>query len=127
MYEHLLPHHAGAVRRNLFCKWRRRRAGVGQVLIAVPGASDASVNDLSFAERPVLVLAHIRHRRDISVVLEPGDPLASARHNAGALLRNLLDATNGDVSVRFRSARRVLPSLHDRTHTCSAATTVSPT
>jgi hypothetical protein len=113
MYEHLVPHHTGTVSRNLFCKWGRRGAGAGQVLVAVPRASDASVNNLSFSKRPVLVLTHIRYCGDISVVFKYSDPLSSARHHAGAFLRDVLDGANGDISIRLRGTRGVLSPLND--------------
>src|SRR5437868_4217771 len=107
MYEHLVPNHTRAVRGNPFRKGRRRRAGLGQVLISVPWTSDASIDNLSFSKRPVLVLADIRYCRDVSVVLEYGDALASARDDARAVLRNLPDGANGDVAFGFRGARRI--------------------
>src|SRR5947209_1090378 len=116
MYENLVPNHTRAVRGNLFCKGRRRRAGIRQVLIAVPWTSDASIDNLSFSKRPVLVLTDVRYCRDVSVVFEYGDALASARYDARAVLRNVLDGANGDVAVRFRRTRCIFPMLHDSTH-----------
>jgi hypothetical protein len=115
MYKYLAPHHTRAVRRNLLCKWRRRRTGIGQVLVAMPWASDASVNDLSFAERPVLVLTHIRHCEIFPSYLNTATR-SLRRHYADAFLRNLLDAANVDVSVRSRRARGGFPALDHSTH-----------
>src|SRR5215470_11077876 len=82
----------------------------------MPRTGNTSVNNLSFPERPVLVLTDIGDRGDLSVVPEDGDPLSVARHDTSTLLGNLLDATNSDVSVGFRISRHIIPPLHDSTH-----------
>src|SRR6185312_12833111 len=60
----------------------RRRAAVGQpVLIAVPGAGHAAVDDAAFADRPVLVGAQIAERADLNAAAEHRDALAARRRN----------------------------------------------
>src|SRR6516165_7675095 len=75
MHVHLGPDHERAVRRDFFSERRRRRTGIGQVLVTMPRTSDAPVDYLSFAERPVLMLTNIGNRGDLSVVAEDGDSL----------------------------------------------------
>src|SRR5436189_3056509 len=107
MEEDLVADHARAEGRNLFGKWRRRRAGLGQVLITMPRTSDAAVDDLALAERPVLMTADVRHRGNAPIVFEDGDPLASARHDTRALLRDAFDVADGDVFVLANGRRAV--------------------
>src|SRR5215467_5918012 len=45
--------------RDLFREWRRRCPSVGQILIAMPWAGHAAVNDLPLSERAVLVTADV--------------------------------------------------------------------
>src|SRR5262245_58287180 len=49
-----------AERRHFLSERRWRGAGIRQVLIAMPRASDASIDNLAFAEGPILMLADIR-------------------------------------------------------------------
>src|SRR5216684_9326958 len=74
--------------RNLLRKRRRRTSRFRQILITVPGASHASVDDLAFSQRTILVAAHIRNRGDLSVKFEDGDTLAAHGDNRRAFLRN---------------------------------------
>src|SRR5262245_15270585 len=82
----------------------------------MPGTGDTSLNNFSFPERPVLVLAYIGDCGNLSVVPEDGDSLPSARHYTRTLLCNLLDCTNRNVSAGLRTARQVVPPLHSSTH-----------
>ena len=75
---------AGAVGFDLLRKRRRGGAGFGEVLIAVPGAGDAAVDDLALAERAVLMAAEVGDGGDLAVVAEDGDAFAAERHDAGA-------------------------------------------
>src|SRR5262245_23591360 len=63
---------------DLLGKRRRGTAVVRTVLPAVPGAGDATVDDLPFTERAALVRTGVRDGADGSLVLEDGDPFASA-------------------------------------------------
>src|SRR5262245_28909856 len=47
---------------------RWRLAVLGPVLPAVPGAGDTTIDVFAFAQRPALVGADIRHRRDAATV-----------------------------------------------------------
>src|SRR4051812_7390251 len=69
---------------------RRRRAAVRQpVLIAVPRAGDAAVDDAPLAERTVLMGAQICDGADLVAVPEDRDAFAARRgDNAGALVGN---------------------------------------
>src|SRR5207237_5190867 len=67
---------------------RRRRAAVGEpVLVAMPRAGHAAVDDAAFAERTVLMGAEVGQRADLLAVAEHGDALAvRRRHDARALV-----------------------------------------
>src|SRR3954452_9501953 len=82
MEKDLVSDHPRAECRNLFGKWRWSGAGVGQVLITMPRARNAAVDNLALAERAVLVAANVRHGGNLPVVFEDGDTLASARDDA---------------------------------------------
>jgi hypothetical protein len=77
---------------------RRRRPAVGQpVLIAVPGAGDAAVDDAAFAQWAVLMRAGIAQRADLVAVAEHGDPLAAGRkHDACGAVRNVARRSDHD-------------------------------
>src|SRR5262245_53337655 len=65
---------------------RRRRAAVLQpVLVAVPRAGHAAVDDAPFADRPILVGAKIGERPDLRAVAEDRDALRR-RDDAGTLV-----------------------------------------
>ena len=57
MDKDLIPGNQRAERGDLFGKWRRRGARVGEVLISVPWAGNAAVYDLAFSQGTILVLA----------------------------------------------------------------------
>src|SRR5712691_12954262 len=67
---------------------RRRGAAVLEpVLIAVPRAGDAAVDDAAFAERAVLVGAQVGQRADARAVAKDRDALAARRrHDARGLV-----------------------------------------
>src|SRR5262249_51530101 len=69
---------------------RRRRAAAPQpVLVAVPRAGHAAVDDAPLPDRPILVGAKIGKRRDLCPVAEDGNAFAVGRRNdASALVRN---------------------------------------
>src|SRR5215467_3731272 len=64
---------AHAVGDELFGERRRRAAVLQPVLVAVPGAGHAAVDDTPFADRPMLVGAKIRKRPDLRAVAEDCD------------------------------------------------------
>src|SRR6266700_1806782 len=74
--------HTAVEGRHLLDEWWRRSAGVRLVLIAVPRASDAAKDKLSFAKRAILVLADVRNGRDLSLVLENRHALAGEADDA---------------------------------------------
>src|SRR5207245_11741344 len=75
-------------RRDFLRKWRWRSSCLRQVLIAMPRASHASIDNLALPQWTVLVAAYVRNRRDLAVKLEYGDAFAAHGDNCGALLRN---------------------------------------
>src|SRR5439155_23037632 len=98
--------------RNLLRKRRRRTSRFRQILITVPGASHASVDDLAFSQRTILVAAHIRNRRDLSVKFEDGDTLAAYGDNCGALLRNAFHRAGVNISFpRWIQFSQINPAL----------------
>src|ERR1043166_8676932 len=80
---------AHAIGDELLRERRRRTAVLQSVLVAVPGAGHATVDDAALAERPVLVGAEIRERADLAAVAEHRNAFAAARRDdAGAPVRD---------------------------------------
>src|ERR1700745_2900454 len=80
---------AHAVGDELFGARRWRPAVLQPVLVAVPGAGHAAVDDAPFADRPILVGAKIRERPDLRSVAEHRDAFAIRRRDdADALVWN---------------------------------------
>src|SRR6266446_1369605 len=78
---------AHAVGDELFGERRRRAAVLQPVLVAVPGAGHAAVDDAPFADPPILVGAKIRERPDLRAIAEDCDAFAIRRRDdAGALV-----------------------------------------
>src|ERR1051325_2572001 len=89
-----------AVGREAFGERRRRAAIAEPVLVAVPRAGDAAVDDAAFAERSVLVGAEIGQRADLVAVAEHCDPLAARGHdNAGRAVGNVARRADHDPAV----------------------------
>ena len=59
MDKHLIPDYEGPERWDLFGEGRRRCPRIGQILVAVPRARNASIDDLAFSKGSILVLANI--------------------------------------------------------------------
>ena len=112
MDKNLIPDYECSEGRNLLRERRWRRSGLGQILIAMPGAGDATVNNLAFPEWPVLVLADVRDGGYAAIVFEDGDALASARDDTSALLRNAVEIAHGDISIGGRGAFLVASPFH---------------
>ena len=68
MNENASCHHAHIKRWHFLGKGRRRRTRIGEVLVPMPWAHDASVDDAAFAERAILMLTDVRNRGDLTVV-----------------------------------------------------------
>src|SRR5690349_10994894 len=111
VYIYLFAYHQRPEGRDLLREWRRRRAGFGVVLVSMPGAGNASVDDLALAQRSVLVLADVRNGGNPAVVLEDGDPLAPTGKHGRAFLRNGGRRADRDKSIRFRTPRPVQSPL----------------
>src|SRR5262245_34738083 len=88
-----------AERRDLLRERRRRDPGVGEVLVAVPGAGHAAVEHATLAERPALMPAHARQRGELPVPAEDGDALPRDARGPGAALGNLLHGTESHPIV----------------------------
>src|SRR6266516_595110 len=108
---------------------RRRRAAVLQpVLVAVPRAGHAAVDDAPLADRPILVGAKIGKRPDLRPVAEHRDAFAVRRRdNAGALVRNRERRPDREPALAAPSAgavaRALAPAGHEmeRRHAGKAA------
>jgi hypothetical protein len=91
----VLDHHA--IRRNALVERRRRLAILRPILPAVPGASDAAVNDLALAKRSALMGADVRHGGDSTVVTKDGDPFLLGRaDNLGTVVGDFVDVASVD-------------------------------
>jgi len=82
--------------RDLFNKWRRRSAGIWTILVAVPRAGDAAVENFAFSKGAILMLANVGDSRDFSVVFENGDTFAAEANDFSAVFRDFVDGTNVD-------------------------------
>src|SRR5882757_3809510 len=89
-------------------EWRRRRARIRQVLVAVPRAGHTSVDDTTFPKRAILVTANIGKCRDLPVVTKDGDALVREGDDLRAFFRNVVHSANLHEAVRFRSTKIVI-------------------
>lgn len=64
---------------ELLGEGRRACASFGKILIAVPRAGDAAVDDCAFADGAALVRAHVGDGVELAFMLENGDAFAIAR------------------------------------------------
>src|SRR6185369_17354816 len=103
MDEYLVPDQLRLIRRHLVGEGRRRGARVRRILVAVPRACHAPIDDSPFSEWTVLVPANIGNRRDLAVVAEDGDTFAAQRHDLRALLRDVVHGTYLDETIPFGS------------------------
>src|ERR1700745_962384 len=84
--DHAMPN-AHAVGDELLGERRRRAAVLEPVLVAVPRAGHAAVDDASLADRPILVGAKIGERPDLRAVAKDRNAFAVWRSDdAGALV-----------------------------------------
>src|SRR6266568_839416 len=111
MDKHLVPDYEGLERWDLFREGRRRCPRVGHILVAVPRARDASVDDLAFPKRPILVLADIGDGRYAAIVFEYGDALTAARNNTRPLLRDAVDIADEYISSIGASSLLIVASF----------------
>ena len=80
---------AHAVSGELLGERRRRAAVLQPVLVAVPRAGHAAVDDVPLPDRPILVGAKIGKRPDLRTVAEDGNAFAVRRSdNSRALVRD---------------------------------------
>lgn len=89
-------------RRHPLGEGRRRGAVLRPVLIAVPRARDAAVDDPALAQRPVLMLADVRERRQPPLVAEDRHALAADRDHGGAPLGDRAHPSRLDEAVPGR-------------------------
>src|SRR5881392_304559 len=99
MNKHLIPDYEGSEHWDLFREGWRRCSRIGQVLVAVPRARDASVDNLAFTKGSVLVLADTGDGRYASIVFEYRDALTAARDNTRPLFRDTVDIADGYISI----------------------------
>src|SRR5689334_3173018 len=111
MDEYLIPDYEGSERGDFLCEGRRRCPTIGQILVAVPRARDASVDNLAFSKGSVLVLADIGDGRYAAIVLEYRDALAAARDNTRPFFGNAVDIADRYISVARGSAVPIIASF----------------
>ena len=92
--------------RDLLGERRRRGAGLRKVLIAVPGAGDAAVDDLAFAQRAVLVRAHVGDRGDPAIVLKTATRSPSSETTRARFSGMLANSHGVEGRPVLRRARR---------------------
>src|SRR5262245_49479649 len=112
---------AHAVGDELFGERRWRAAVLQPVLVAVPGAGHAAVDDAPFADRPMLVGAKIGECPDLCAVAEDCDAFAIRRRDdAGALVRNRERRSDREPALAALSAgavaRPLAPGGHEMEH-----------
>src|SRR5713101_1904653 len=104
MNQHFAADQLGLICRDLVRERRRRGSRVRRVLIAMPGACHAPVDDTAFSKRTVLMAANIGNCRDLAVVAKDGDPFGSQRYYFRALFRNIVHGTDLDETVPLSSS-----------------------
>src|SRR5580704_11560611 len=91
------PH---AVSSEFFGEWRRCATVLEPILIAVPGTRHASVDDMAFSDRAVLMGAKIGERADLLAVAKDGDAFTTGSGNdACALVRDGLWRSDGNPAL----------------------------
>ena len=91
---------ADGISGDLLLERRRRSAVLGLVLPAVPGAGDAAVHDLAFAQRPALVGADVGHRGHLAVEAKHRDALAAGQADRlGPGLGDLVHRADVDPAI----------------------------
>ena len=111
MDKHLIPDYEGPEHWDLFGERRRRCPRIGQVLVAVPRARDASVDDLAFSKWSILVLADIGDGRYAAIVFKYRDALTAARDNTRPLFWDAVDVADRYISATDRSAPLIIASF----------------
>ena len=114
------PH---AVGREPLGEGRRRAAVLEPVLVAVPRAGDAAVDDAAFAERAVLVRAEVRQRADLVAVTEHRDALAVRRRDdARGLVRDRIRRADREPAVMLLRCLALAPGGRDMQRASPART-----
>src|SRR5690349_3952645 len=91
----------------------------------MPRTSDATINDFSFTQWAVLVLADVRDCGNFTIVFENRDPFAAQAHNARTLFRDVLDGANINETVfGSRRGNEVVRLVIRHLTFCSRASTV---
>jgi len=67
----------------------------------VPGTGDTTVNNFALAERSVLMLAHVRDGRNLSVVFENRHPFSGNTDDARAVFRDVGHGAGVDKHIRY--------------------------
>ena len=101
--------------RDLFLERRRGRPRLRLILVAMPRAGDAAIDDASFPERSVLMLANIRDRRDLAIVAKDRNALPGERYDGRAFLGDTIHSADLDETFVDRlMSRPVHPLLPKR-------------
>src|ERR1051326_6800554 len=99
VYQHAAGLDFEVVRGDHVVEGRRRAARLGPVLVAMPRAGDAPVDNPPLAERAVLVAADVGDAAQLVPVAEYRDPLAPHDRDARAALGDLSDGADVDPGV----------------------------
>ena len=92
--------------RGLFFEWRRSRSGLRLILVAVPRAGNAAIDDAPLPERSVLMLANIGDRRDLAIVAKDRNALTRERYDSRAFLDDTIHSADLDETLVDRVMSR---------------------
>src|SRR6266446_8266058 len=100
---------------DLFLERRRGRSRLWLILVAMPRAGDATIDNAPFSERSVLMLASIRDRGDLAIVAEDRNALAGERYDRRAFLGDTIHSADlNETFVDRVMSRPVHPLLPKR-------------
>jgi len=85
-----------AVGGHPFRERRRRGSGLGPVFVTMPGADDAAIENPTFAQWTILVLADVGDRRELVVVAKDGDPFFTQGDDSRSIFGYLDQGTGID-------------------------------
>src|SRR5882672_7661899 len=117
MNEDAATHDLDAEGRDFFLEGRWRRAGFRLILVAMPWASDAAVDDTAFSQGAILVLADVGNRGDLAVIAKHCNSFPGERNDGRTFFRDAVYFANFDKAVPGRLLSGLVnPPLTPRRH-----------
>src|SRR5207253_5222760 len=108
MNQHLAVDYFCLICGHLVRKGRRGSSRVRRILVTVPRACYAPIDDSPFSKWTVLVPANIGNRRDLAVVAKDGDSLGSQRYDLRAPFRNVIHGADFDETIPLSSSHSAI-------------------